>query len=268
MRHVTFCLPNWLTDWLFLSLLVPLSVVLLAVCLLTELPSVSVHCYTVYLSICLCLSEFMAEWINDPRHRPHLFMSLSVHFLPICLLIPFHPILPLWWYLSHFFVSCVSVLTRNCLCCLVFPHFITRLTDLSLIKHSTLLRIHTRDTQRRRKMCSVSQWLRGGFAVIGEILLFIKVLPLFPTGSCPMPQRTLQLFWAHLKKEPSTWPGPNPLMATVLSYATFWRFPKTVSHVISRYFQPHIYRIHLSHLSLLLILCNLDVSLHTFKIYL
>lgn len=236
MRHLTFCLPNWRTDWLTDCLCRSLSPYRPS--RLTELLSVSVHCNKVYLPICLCLSEFMAEWIDDPQLWPHLFMSLSVHFLPICLLMPFNPFPPSGdIYLVLF--ACVSILTRNRLCCLVvLPHFITCLTDLCVIKHSALLQICTRDVQTRLK-CLVTLRPRGGFAVIEEILLFIEVVPMFPAGSCPMPQRTLQPCWAHLKKEPSTWPGPSLLMATVPSYATYWRFLRTVSHIISSHASIH-----------------------------
>ncbi len=227
MRHLSFCLPNWWTDWLTDCTCLSLSPYRPS--RLTELLSVSVHCNKVYLPICLCLSEFMAEWTDDPQLWPHLFMSLSVHFLPICLLMPFNPFPPSGdIYLVLF--ACVSILTRNRLCCLVvLPHFITCLTDLCVIKHSALLQICTRDVQRRL----VTLCPRGGFAVIGEILLFIEVVPMFPAGSCPMPQRTLQPCWAHLKKEQSTWPGPSLLMATVPSYAISWRFLRTVSNIIS-----------------------------------
>lgn len=157
-------------------------------------------------------------------------MSLPVHFLRICLCMPFNPFPPSGdIYLILF--ACVSILTRNHLCCLVLPHFITCLTDLSVIKHSALLHICSRDVQKRPK-CSVTLCPCGGFAVMGEILLFIEVVLTLPAGSCPMLQRTLQLCWARLKKEPSTWPGPSLLMATVPSYATSWRFLRTVSHIL------------------------------------
>lgn len=74
---------EWLADCLCLSL---------SPCWL--LLSVSIHCNKVYQPICLCLSEFMAEWINDPQLWPCLFMSLSVRFLPICLRMPFNPFPP------------------------------------------------------------------------------------------------------------------------------------------------------------------------------
>lgn len=97
-----------LTDWLFLSLFIVLSAVSLAACLLTELPSISIHCYKVYLSICLCLSEFMAEWINDPLLWPHLFMSpcaFSFYLSPYA----FQSLSSLQWYPSRFVCLCVHL---------------------------------------------------------------------------------------------------------------------------------------------------------------
>lgn len=218
-------------DWLFVSFFVPLSAVSF------DWLSVSVHCNKLYLPICLCLSEFMAEWINDPQLWPHLFMSLSVHFLPICLLMPFN-LFPPSGDIDLVLFACVSILTRNHLCCLFLPHFITCLTDLSVMKHSALLQICTRNVQRPKCSVTLCPW---GFAVIGEIILFIEVVLMFPAGSCPMPQRTLQRCWAHLRKEPLTLPGPSLLMATVPSYATSWRFLRIVSHIIASLFQSFIH---------------------------
>lgn len=93
--------------------------------------------------------------------------------------------------------------------------------------------------------CSVALRPRGGLTVTGGILLFIGVVPVFPAGSCPTPPRTLQPCWAHQRKEPSTWPGPSRLMGTVPSYATSWRFPRTVSHILEVFVQSYISASHL-----------------------
>lgn len=152
MRHLTSCLPNWLTDWLFLSFFASPSVVSLARCLLTELLPISIRCYKVYLSICLRWSEFMVEWINDPQLWSHLFRSFSVHFLRIRPPHAFQSVsLPSGdIYLVMF--ACVSILTRSHHCCLVSPHFITCLTDLSVIKHSALLQEAFRAEQNARQL--------------------------------------------------------------------------------------------------------------------
>lgn len=196
----------------------------------------------------------MTEWINDPQLWSHLFRSLPVHFLPICFLMLFNLFPPLWWYLSRFVCQCVHVDKEPSLlsCLTTFHH----LSNWSLCYKT--FSFTSRGVQRRTK-CSVTLWPRRGFAVIREILLFIEVVPLFPAGSCPMPLRTLQPCWAHLKKELSTWRGPSLLMETVPSYATYWRFLRTVSQVItSQAFLGHI---------LPSVLCTLCVSLHNLYIY-
>lgn len=186
----------------------------------------------------------MAEWINDPQLWPHLFMSLSVHFLPICLLIPFNPFPPSRWYLSPPVCLCVHLDKEpSLLSCLATFHHLSHwhLCYKTFSFASDLCERHSENVR-----CSVTLCPCGGFAVMGEILLFIEVVLMFPAGSCPMPQRTPQLRWVRLKKEPSTWPGPSLLMATVPSYATSWRFLRTVSHIISSLFQSCINLLHQS----------------------
>ncbi len=115
----------------------------------------------------------------------------------------------------------VSILTRKPLCCLVLPRFITCLTDLSVIKHSGLLQVCTRDVQRRLK-CSAALRPCGGFAVIGEILFIYRSCPVVPRRQLPhapenptamlstSEKRAIDLAWAK------PFDGNSPLIRYIL----------------------------------------------------
>lgn len=205
----------------------------------------------IYQSVC----AYLNLWPNELMiHSFGLIYSGLCTFSPYLSPSAFQSIPSLWWYLSRFVCQCVHVDKEPSLlsCLTTFHH----LSNWSLCYKT--FSFASRGVQRRTK-CLVTLWPRRGFAVIREVLLFIEVVPLFPTGSCPMPQRTLQPCWAHLKKELSTWRGPSLLMETVPSYATYWRFLRTVSHVIpSRAFSGHI---------LPCVLCILCASFLNFRIY-
>lgn len=146
MWHQTFCLPDWLTDCFCL-------------CLLCYRPSrwlpafwLSYRLYQfiairfIYQSVC----AYLNLWLNELMILCFglIYSCLPVHFLSICLLMPFNPFPPSSDIHLVLF-ACVSILTRNHLCCLVSPHFITCLTDLSLTKDFCLtLDLYKRSSEK------------------------------------------------------------------------------------------------------------------------
>lgn len=153
-------------------------------------------------------------------------------FPPICLLMPFNPFfLPPSGNIHLVLFARVSILTRSHLCSLVKSHFITCLTDVSvqLLFFFRPFLWETLGVERSAQGFSDPPTPKACL-LRSRLIFYLSALSCdSPTGSSPMLRRTPRPCWANWKKEPSTWPGPSLLMATVLSYATSWRSLKTVS---------------------------------------
>lgn len=136
-----------MTDWLIVSVPICPSIGCLVDWLPFDLLSYRLYVFIalqfIYQSVFAYLNLWASELMIPSLCLFYSCLCLCIFFLSVPLFLSINsppPSSDIYLILFAF----VSILTRTHLCGLVLPHFITCLTDRSVIKHSALLQIHKR----------------------------------------------------------------------------------------------------------------------------